>query len=622
MKTSLKTIVAVMLMLLCGIGASAKKTEKNSDVRIDPPYWWAGMKNTSVQLLVNAPQIRDAEPSVSYPGVTIDSVVRLDSPNYQIIYLNVARSATAGKMDIFFKTGKKSTTVKYELKQRDGVQPTPFTSADVLYLIMPDRFADGDTTNNVVPGMKFPVAVNRNDPSGRHGGDLKGIENHLGYIDSLGMTAIWLNPVLENDMPGGSYHGYATTDYYRVDPRLGTNEEYAALIAKAHKRGLKVVMDMIFNHSGSEHPWMHDMPSRNWFNHPDGDLMTNFRLSTINDPYASNYDYERTVKGWFVPSMPDLNQSNPHVIKYLIQNSIWWIEYSKIDGIRMDTYPYADMEPMAQWIKDVQLEYPGYNIVGECWYGDVAGTAYWQGGNRLNTNGNPELPTVMDFPTMLMANSAFHGDTQQYGKGLNEIYNRLSLDYVYADPQKVLTFLDNHDTSRFYTKEEQTANLDRYKQALAFLLTTRGIPQLYYGTEILMAADKEEGDGYLRRDFPGGWQGDKTDCFTRAGRTELQNEAFDYARKLLNWRRGNEVIAKGSLKHFSIANGVYVYERRYGDRSVVVMLNGTDRPQTLDLKPYAEILPRKEATDFLSGQTRQLTDKLELKARDVLLLEF
>ena len=469
----MKTFLSLLFVyLLCSVGALAKKLGTDENVRIDPPNWWAGMKNTSVQLLVHSPQIRDAEPSINYPGVRIDSVVRLDSPNYQIIYLNIPQSVNPGKMDISFKNGKKSMTVKYELKQRDGIQPTPFTSSDILYLIMPDRFADGDISNNDVEELTFHEPVNRNNPNGRHGGDLKGIENHLGYIDSLGMTAIWLNPVLENDMPGGSYHGYATTDYYKVDPRLGTNEEYAALIKKTHDRGMKVVMDMIFNHSGSEHPWMHDMPSKDWYNHPDGKLMTDFHLSTVNDPYASDYDYERTVRGWFVSSMPDLNQNNPHVMKYLIQNSIWWIEYSKIDGIRMDTYPYAEMEPMAQWIKDVQMEYPDYNIVGECWYNDVAGTAFWQGGNCLSAKGNPELPTVMDFPTMMIANSSFHGDTQ-YGKGLNEIYNRLSLDYLYANKQKVLTFLDNHDTDRFL--REKPSNLASWKQGIAFLLTTRGI---------------------------------------------------------------------------------------------------------------------------------------------------
>ena len=608
-----------MLMLLCGFGASAKKSEKNSDVRIDPPFWWAGMKNTSVQLLVNAPQIRDAEPSVSYPGVTIDSVVRLDSPNYQIIYLNVARSATAGKMDIFFKTGKKSKTVKYELKQRDGVLPTPFTSADVLYLIMPDRFADGDTANNVVADMKFPVPVNRNNPSGRHGGDLKGIENHLGYIDSLGMTAIWLNPVLENDMPGGSYHGYATTDYYRVDPRLGSNEEYATLIAKAHERGLKVVMDMIFNHSGSEHPWMHDMPSRDWFNHPDGDLMTNFRLSTINDPYVSDYDYERTVKGWFVPSMPDLNQSNPHVMKYLIQNSVWWIEYSKIDGIRMDTYPYADMAGMARWNDAVMKEYPNFNIVGESWFANEASIAYMQSGNKLNPM-DTRLKTVMDFPTMLTATSAFNGDTQQYGKGLNEIYNRLSLDYLYADPHKVLTFLDNHDTDRFLL--EMPADLGAWKQGVAFLLTTRGIPQIYYGTELLMHGNKKRSDGDIRLDVPGGFPGDSRNEFTAAGRSEMQNEAFEFISRLAGWRRGNDVIARGALKHFMPENGMYVYERSLDGKCVIVIMNGTDRTLDVDMSIYREIMQPGEAfQDVMTGEEVTILPNMQFAPRALYILE-
>lgn len=620
MKTNLRTIVAALLVLVCGLSMSAKRAEKTDNVRIDPPFWWAGMKNASVQLLVNAPQIRDAEPSLSYPGISIDSVVRLDSPNYQIIYLNVSRATAPGKMDIVFKTGKKSMTVKYELKQRDGVLPTAFSSEDILYLIMPDRFADGDTTNNVAADLKFNDPVDRTNPSGRHGGDLKGIEQHLGYIDSLGMTAIWLNPVLENDMPGGSYHGYATTDYYRVDPRLGSNEEYASLIAKVHERGMKVVMDMIFNHSGSEHPWMKDMPSNDWYNHPDGKLMTNFRLSTINDPYASDYDYERSVKGWFVPSMPDLNQCNPHVMKYLIQNSIWWIEYSKIDGIRMDTYPYADMMPMAQWIKDVQLEYPGYNIVGECWYNDVAGTAFWQGDNRLNTKGNPELPTVMDFPTMIIANSAFHGDTKAGGKGLNDIYNRLSLDYLYADPQRVLTFLDNHDSDRFLL--EMPTDLGVWKQAVAFLFTTRGIPQVYYGTELLMHGDKKRTDGDVRRDVPGGFPGDTRNEFTADGRSELQNEAYDFMSRLAQWRRGNDVIAHGALKHFMPENGMYVYERSLDGKRVLVIMNGTDSQLDIDMSIYGEIMqPGQAFTDVITGEEVTILPNMQFGPRALYILE-
>lgn len=616
----MKTFLSLLFVyLLCSVGALAKKSGTDENVRIDPPNWWAGMKNTSVQLLVHSPQIRDAEPSINYPGVRIDSVVRLDSPNYQIIYLNIPQSVNPGKMDISFKNGKKSMTVKYELKQRDGIQPTPFTSSDILYLIMPDRFADGDISNNDVEELTFHEPVNRNNPNGRHGGDLKGIENHLGYIDSLGMTAIWLNPVLENDMPGGSYHGYATTDYYKVDPRLGTNEEYAALIKKTHDRGMKVVMDMIFNHSGSEHPWMRDMPSKDWYNHPDGKLMTDFHLSTVNDPYASDYDYERTVRGWFVSSMPDLNQNNPHVMKYLIQNSIWWIEYSKIDGIRMDTYPYAEMEPMAQWIKDVQMEYPDYNIVGECWYNDVAGTAFWQGGNCLSAKGNPELPTVMDFPTMMIANSSFHGDTQ-YGKGLNEIYNRLSLDYLYANKQKVLTFLDNHDTDRFL--REKPSNLASWKQGIAFLLTTRGIPQIYYGTELLMFGSKKRTDGDIRLDVPGGFPGDSHNEFTPEGRSALQNEAYNFLSRIAQWRKGNDVIARGSLKHFMPDNGMYVYERSFDDKRVIVIMNGTDRTLDIDMSKYKEIMqPDMVFHDVVTGEDVTIMSDMSFAPRALYILE-
>lgn len=615
MRTNLRFILAVVF---CAITAtlSAKAVAPS----IEPPFWWTGMNSTQLQLMVHGNDIRDCETTINYDGVTIDSIARLDSKNYQIIYLYIAPSAKPGTMNITFKNGKKKTIVPYELKQRDGIMPNTFTSEDVLYLIMPDRFADGDTSNNTLKDMNFPVQVNRNDPSGRHGGDLKGIENHLDYIQSLGMTAIWLNPVLENDMPGGTYHGYATTNYYRVDPRFGTNEEYRNLIYKSHKRGIKVVMDMIFNHSGSSHPWIEDLPSKDWLNYPDGSKLTNFRLSTINDPYASEYDRTRSVKGWFVPSMPDLNQQNPHLMRYLIQNSIWWIEFSKIDGIRMDTYPYADMEPMAQWITDVQKEYPGYNIVGEAWYGDVAGTAYWQRGSRLNKHGDPNLPTVMDFPTMIIATQAFHENTLEYGQGLNKIYNRLALDYLYEDTKSVLTFLDNHDTDRFLLTEPK--NLGAWKQGVAFLLTTRGIPQIYYGTELLMHGDKKKTDGDVRKDVPGGFPGDKINVFTREGRTKLQNEAIDFMSKVANWRKGNKVISEGSLKHFMPENGMYVYERRLGDKRAVVIMNGTDRQLSVDMSIYREILPiGATLKDVITGEEFTITNEIHFAPRALFILE-
>ncbi|MEG1540169.1 MAG: glycoside hydrolase family 13 protein [Muribaculaceae bacterium] len=609
------------LFAFCLIALSLSAWGKPQVPSIEPPFWWSGMTNTQLQLMVTSPGIRDAATSINYEGVSIDSIARLDSPNYQFIYLTVAPGTKPGKFDINFKLGKKTIKCAYELKARENAEakhPT-FDSSDVLYLIMPDRFADGDVANNNVKTMNFPDVVDRTNPNGRHGGDIKGIQNNLGYIDSLGVTAIWLTPVLENDMPGSSYHGYATTNYYKVDPRFGTNEEYASLIKESHNRGLKVVMDMIFNHSGSAHHWLKDMPSKDWYNHPKGDVTTNFRLSTVNDPYRSNYDYDRSVNGWFVTAMPDLNQRNPHLLRYLTQNSIWWIEYAKIDGIRMDTHPYADLNKMGEWLADVENEYPGYNIVGECWYGDVPGTAYWQKGSRLNTKGNSHLPSVMDFPTMMLARNAFNSSTERL-TGLNDVYNRLSQDYLYEDPQKVLTFLDNHDSDRFLTAEP--TDLGSWKQAVAFVLTTRGIPQLYYGTELLMNGTKEGSDGFVRKDVKGGFAGDKVNEFTTTGRTALQNEAWNFVSKLANWRRGNDVIAHGTLKHFMPENGLYVYQRLYKGKRVIVMMNGNDNPITVSTKQYAEMLPQgTKLTDMLTGTAVTITPEMTFPTRALYILE-
>lgn len=607
------------ILVSIALAGSLVAVAKSSAPQVDPPYWWAGMKDNSLQLMISEKGIRDAVPSINYPGVAIDSVVRLDSPNYQLIYLNVTPQAKAGKFDVVFKNGKKTIKMPYELKARKQQEFNPFSSEDVLYLIMPDRFADGDTTNNNVKNLKNPVLVNRNDPNARHGGDLKGIEQHLNYIDSLGVTAIWLTPVLENDMAGGSYHGYATTDYYKVDPRFGTNQDYKELIAESHKKGLKVVMDMIFNHSGISHKWIEDMPSKDWYNHPKGDVMTNFRLSTVNDPYRSDYDYDRSVNGWFVPVMPDLNQKNPYLLKYLTQNSIWWIEDTQIDGIRMDTHPYADLEKMGEWLAAVEKEYPGYNIVGECWYGDVPGTAYWQKDSRLNKKANSNLKTVMDFPTMMLAREAFNGETSRL-TGLNEVYNRLSQDYLYEDTQHVLTFLENHDSDRFLLKDPK--DLGSWKQAMAFLLTSRGIPQLYYGQELLMAGSKEGSDGYIRKDVPGGFPGDKRSEFVAAGRSDMQNDAWNFLSKLANWRRGNEVISKGNLKHFMPENGLYVYERSYNGKNVFVMMNGNDNPITVDTSIYKEMLPAGTTLkDIITGQTITITPEMTFPSRALYILE-
>lgn len=590
---------------------------------VEPPYWWAGMKEPVLQVMVTGPGIADAEVRADYPGVTLQDAVRLDSPNYKLLYFDVTPQAKPGIIDIDFNLKGRKYTLKYELKQRTqkGEDYKGFDASDVLYLLMPDRFAQGDMdAAKAMEGLDYPIAADRADHNGRHGGNIRGIIDNLDYVDSLGVTAIWSCPVLENDMPGGSYHGYATTDYYRIDPRFGSNEDWQELVAEANKKGIKVVMDMIFNHSGINHPWVKDMPSKDWLNHPGGTETTNFRLSTVHDPYVSDYDLDHTVNGWFVQAMPDLNQRNPHLMKYLIQNSIWWIESSKINGIRMDTYPYADMDGMASWAKAVMEEYPNFNIVGECWYGNEAGSAFWQKGNRLNPK-DTELPTVMDFKISIDGHKYFDAETDPWN-GLNHLYDHLAMDFLYPDPQKVLTFLDNHDTDRFLLS--QPDSLGSWKQAIAFLLTSRGIPQLYYGTELLMNGTKEGSDGYVRRDFPGGFPGDTINAFKAEGRTALQNEAWDYMSRLLHWRRGvaNEVIAKGSLKHFMPQNGVYAYQRKLGDKEVTVLMNGTSKPLTVTMERTLEILPYgTRLHDLISDEDIVISEEMTFAPRQVMILQ-
>ncbi|GHT33383.1 alpha-amylase [Bacteroidia bacterium] len=584
-------------------------------LKVEPGFWWSGMKNTELQLMVYGADIATYRPSVDYPGIHLMSSVALESPNYLLVYLDIS-DAKPGNFNLTFTNGKKKLTYPYELKARQAgtADIKGFDASDVLYLIMPDRFANGDTKNDQI-ATRMPYKVDRNKQGARHGGDLVGIEQHLDYIDNLGVTAIWLNPVLENDMVDGSYHGYATTDYYRVDPRFGTNEDYVRLIKKTHEKDMKVVMDMIFNHCGSDHPWVKDVPSHDWFNNIDEYVQTNHAKEAYFDPYASDYDFDRLVNGWFVTTMPDLNQKNPHVAKYLIQNSIWWIEYTRVDGIRQDTYPYADFAMMNDWCKAVKAEYPDYNIVGESWMSYTIGSAYWQKGSRLNFGESTELPSIMDFRLMELSHSTFTNEG-----ALSALYEHLCYDYVYADISHVLRFLDNHDTDRFL--KSMPADLNAFKQGIAFLLTIPGIPQLYYGTELLMNGSKEKGDGYIRMDVPGGWPGDATNQFETSGRTALQNEAWNYMQTLLKWRRGNDVISKGKMKHFAVNNDVYVYERRSGNKQVLVFMNGAGKEVTLPLDRYAEILQGKTSgKDVITHQTISLNKEVKLPPKAVWVLE-
>ena len=614
--------------------------------RIEPTNWYVGMKNPSVQLMVYGKDIRSAEVSTNYPGVKIDSLVRLDSPNYLLVYMNI-KDAQPGTMKLCFKTGKNKTNVNYELKARDmkGEDRQGFTNADVLYMLMPDRFASSGK-NLEVKGLNA-YKVDRSQPSLRHGGDLEGLRQHLDYFTELGVTALWFTPVLENNSPdhgkSSSYHGYATTDYYRVDPRFGSNADYRRLVDDAHKKGLKVVMDMIFNHCGFEHPWVKDLPSKDWLNTPewlypenqkytvktqtmDGEqttntkyLQTSYKLTPVLDPYASKVDLHETVDGWFVPTMPDLNQRNEHLMTYLIQNSEWWIETVGIDGIRMDTYPYADRKGMARWMEVLNDEYPNFNTVGETWVTEPAYTAAWQKDSPLQKE-NSNLKTVMDFAFFDRVNQAKNEETDAWWNGFNRIYNSLCYDYLYKDPSHVMAFIENHDTDRFLGETQDTLAL---KQALALLLTVNRIPQLYYGTEVLMNGTKQVTDGNVRKDFPGGFPGDTRSCFTTEGRTKAENDMFRWTARLLHWRQGNEVITKGKQTQFIPQNGVYVVARSYNGKNVMTVINGTSKAATMKAERYAEIIgDAQEATNILTGHKINISKDVKLAPRGVMVLEF
>ena len=646
----MKRILFLMALVAQLTTMSAAKTKVVID-RIDPTDWYVGMKNPQLQLMVYGKNIAAVQRvATDYPGVAVDSVVRLDSPNYLFVYLDL-RQAKPGTMTLQFDKQK----VQYQLKQREmsGDKRIGFDNSDVLYMLMPDRFAQGAGHNPQVKGMR-PYKEDRSQPSLRHGGDLNGIREHLDYFKELGVTALWLTPVLENDSPDtpngySTYHGYATTDYYRVDPRFGTNADYRRLCDEAHQKGLKVVMDMIFNHSGFEHPWTSDLPSKDWLNTPewlseqqsgrdpmtgftansDGSepkksayLQTSYKLTPVKDPYASEVDLKETVEGWFVPSMPDLNQRNPHLMRYLIQNSIWWIETVGIDGIRMDTYPYAYADAMAQWMKELDDEYPNFNTVGETWVTEPAYTAAWQKDSKLSEH-NSYLKTVMDFSFFDKLNQAKNEETDAWWQGLNRLYNSFVYDYLYPNPKSVMAFIDNHDTDRFLGNGRDSLML---KQALALLLTVQRIPQLYYGTEILMNGTKEVTDGNVRKDFPGGFPGDTRNAFTREGRTRAEQSMFTWLSRLLHWRQGNETIIRGYQTQFIPYNGIYVITRRWHRNTVMTILNGTSKDAVLEVERYKEILNDGQditrVKDIPTGRYYDLTKDLKLKPRQSLVLEF
>lgn len=590
--------------------------------RVEPPFWWTGFKNHELQLLVYGKNIGSTDVSVFTPGIELKRVHQMDNPDYLFLDMVISGNASPGLFPIsFYKDRKKVAEYLYELRGREEGSSLrkSFDASDVIYLITPDRFANGDPGNDNKDG--YAEKPDRSNPDGRHGGDIKGIENHLDYIKDLGATAIWINPLLENNMEKYSYHGYSTTDYFKTDPRFGTNEDYLTLSYYIHKKGMKLIMDMVFNHCGSSHWWMNDPPAKDWFNNWPEFTRTSYRSSTVSDPYRSRYDSIHFIKGWFDATMPDLNQHNPFVARYLIQNSIWWIEFAGLDGIRQDTYPYSYKDFMSQWNQEVLAEYPGFNIVGECWSAYPDGIAYWQKDALNKDHFNTYLPSVFDFAMYDALKVAFN-ERDEWSKGISRLYEILSRDFNYADPSHIVVFADSHDVDRYLATQEQDAR--KLKMAMAFILTTRGIPLVYYGTEVLLTTEKDKnGDGYKRMDFPGGWQTDTINGFTGKNLTAAQQDMKDYLRRLLNWRKNKDVIHSGKLKHFVPNEGVYTYFRYNEKETVMVAINNNEtEARTIDRSRYSEFLDQfRSGKEIISGKIFDNLSEITIAPKSAMILE-
>jgi glycosidase len=614
----LKHILFLLLVILAIPLFSQKKQPPFQYV--EPPFWWVGMKNASLEILFYNKNINVSEytASITYDGVVLKEVKKVSNPHYLFLNLEISSTAKAGSVPINFVNGKKNFTHRYELKTKEAsdYRIQGFNSSDVIYLIMPDRFANGDVKNDSLSGML--EGTHREKPESRHGGDLKGISDHLDYIKELGVTALWLNPVLENNQPRSSYHGYAITDLYKIDSRFGSNDDYVSFINRSHQMGLKVIQDMVMNHIGSEHWLVKDLPEKKWLHQFPEFTRSNYQGTVVSDPYQSAYDANLISNGWFDTSMPDVNQTDSLFAKYLIQNTIWWIEYAGIDGIRMDTYPYPDKTFMANWAKEVMNEYPKFNIVGEVWIDNIATTAYWQKGAQNRDGYESHLPSVTDFPLCFAIPKALN-ETTGWDTGMRKLYNVLGQDFAYPNPNSNLIFLDNHDMSRFFLSIGKDIN--KLKMALTFLLTIRGIPQLYYGTELLMDGD----GGYhpnVRKDFPGGWAGDPTNAFTSSGRTSEQNDVFNYMKNLLTWRKDQNVIHEGKLTHYIPDDNIYVYFRHNATKTVMIILNANAVQKIVDTRRFSKNTGSfKNAKDVLSQHVYSDIQSINVPPSSALILE-
>ncbi|WP_026778170.1 glycoside hydrolase family 13 protein [Polaribacter sp. Hel_I_88] len=601
--------------------------------RVEPTNWWVNFKDTSLQLLVKEVNIGNSTPSISYDGVSIEKVHKAKSENYLFIDLKIDKSTKPGKFDIIFTFNddtKKTHTYELKERQKPAEDYKGFDSADAIYLITPDRFANADETNDINQNLK-ETTIDRTDGYKRHGGDLQGITNHIDYIADLGFTAVWPTPVLINDMPKGSYHGYAITDYYQVDPRFGTLEDYKNLADKLREKDMKLIMDQVANHCGLEHWWMKDLPFEDWVNNQknyednidswgnDKNINSNHRRTTNQDSYTAEIDRKGNNEGWFVSTMPDLNQRNPFMAKYIIQNSIWWIETLGLGGIRQDTYPYPDKEFMANWAGSIMNEYPNFSIVGEEWSYNPLLVGYWQKGAKNKDGYESNLKSTMDFP---MQKAIVEGikEEETWGTGLVKMYEGLANDFHYTTPKDLMVFLDNHDEYRVFTALNEDAT--NVKMALSYMLMLPRIPQIYYGTEILMDDTANPGDhGLIRTDFPGGWNGDKINAFTGEGLSSEKKEMQNFTKKVLNYRKNSDAIHKGKTIHFAPFMGTYFLFRTHKDETVVHIINKNDKPITIDLKRYKEAgLDGKTLKNIISGNEFVWGNEIELTEKGSIIL--
>ena len=584
--------------------------------RVEPPHWYTGMKCNTLQLLVYGDNISLSDVVVESTHVKLQKIHKTENPNYLFVDLEISPDAKPGEFKILFKKGKKTISHLYELKSK-SIRKRGFSSADLIYLLMPDRFANGNPANDS-RSETFELA-NRTNPNGRHGGDIQGVIDHLNYIQELGITALWLNPTLENNNPDYSYHGYAITDFYKTDPRHGSNEDYLKLSDALHQRGMKLIMDMIFNHSSINHWWMKDVPFKDWSN-TSPDFRSNFRGTTVADMHASQWDIKGMTEGWFDSHMPDLNQHNPYLANYLVQNSIWWIEYAGLDGIRMDTHPYPFKDFMSDWAKRVREEYPDITLLGETWLQKPAFTAYFSENSPISGGYNSHLNSVTDFPLYYATRDAFN-QNETWTEGLLSIYYIIAQDILYGNANNNVIFLDNHDLDRFYTSVGKDMN--KLKMGLTFLLTSRGIPMLYYGTELLTTGGENQGHGFIRTDFPGGWVNDTNNAFIKEGRTEAQNEIFNYIKEVAAWRKSNKAITEGKLMHFIPENNVYVYFRYTDNEAVMVMINNHNtESRTVDLNRFGEILNSYTVGKFIpTNETVDLSKPLDVPKKSAIIIE-